>query len=187
MCYRWPSGTLCFRGSGVQSFSERNGFVKVSSELNIGHIDVRLKNRLWNVIDAHILQKISDDPENDLFCLRLYDVFLGDPINKIPKYSSIFYSSFEKIWSEMKWNTVFDFLEFCMTSKVGHYNYGPKAIGPSFAHSCNLVLETERSGYRIVDRIVAQITNEQELEEIEAAANNASEVVLLFRTGLRLS
>jgi len=61
-----------------------------------------------------------------------------------------------------EWNEVYDFLEFV----VERCPYGDKQ---GFIAACNSYLEKECSAYRVVDGVVARITDETEINAIEEA------------------
>jgi uncharacterized protein with PIN domain len=68
-----------------------------------------------------------------------------------------------KYFFTCEWYEVYDFIEFVANT------YSATATNQSFMEACNGVLEREMSGYRFVGGQIAQITSEEELNEVEEA------------------
>ena len=68
---------------------------------------------------------------------------------------------------ECEWYEVYDFIEFVAN------NYERYQFKDKFIEACNRALEKEVSAYRFVDSLIARITEQQEVEEIEQALNEA--------------
>ena len=150
------------------SFSERMGYSKVRSVLQLESVDEALVNRLWNLIrtfcfpdaaDPHYLAHTAGQfPITNRFLQRVWHGFLRRPIDEVP---FMWHAAYERLRNEFKileWHKTYDFLEFIRNSV-------PKGQGidtVAFANACNQVLEEEMSGYRFVGNEIAQIVDEQE-------------------------
>jgi hypothetical protein len=152
-------------------FSQRIGKRPVKTVLQIESIDEDLKNRLWNGILEDFFDQISDYSSNDYvetekikWCKYIWKDFFKKAIDEIPKYtrtnmvSTLSVVDYIKGWYfRAEWFEIYDFIEF---------------IAPGsndFVEICNQVLKSEGAAYRIIDGLVAQITSEEEVQEIEQA------------------
>ena len=154
-------------------FSDRIGITSVRDSLQIDSIDRKLSNKLWNEILTTFFGKLSDydrygkstDKSEavkviwlDFFDNRidLMPTWNGNPsIGNIIEYIKDWY--FDSQWYEK-----YNFIEFILNLR---YSSLPTDIVNSF----NNVLKKEMAGYRIINKQITQITNEEEILEIEEA------------------
>jgi hypothetical protein len=155
-------------------FSQRIGKRQVKTILQLEVIDTDLLNRLWNIILKDFFDEISDysrfDSETQKceVCRIMWKEFFKYPIDKSPKYNSgvtyvpEFIQLLRNWFYKSEWYDIFDLIEFMafLSDKIGNLK---------FINQCNLALEKEVSGYRIVNEKVVQITSEDEVKEIENA------------------
>lgn len=141
-------------------FSERIGKRPVKTVLQVDSIDEDLKNGLWNVIFEYF--NILDIIPKLKLVKSIWKDFYKKPIDEMPKipFSSNVSSAetikYIKSWYvQAEWDQVYDFVEFL-------FSKDDRLIA-----LFNKVLETEVSGYRIINGIVVQITSEEEVQEIE--------------------
>lgn len=73
----------------------------------------------------------------------------------------------ESLFSKKEWHFVYDFIEVYLEKEFEKR----KSNANNLAREFNRVLEEEKSGYRIVKRLVASITNKSELKSIEQSIN----------------
>ena len=159
------------------NFSERKGYSKVRSVLQLESVDEVLRNRLWNVIckfcfwDAPNPKHVSltDTYTNtDLFLRDVWDGFLRRPTDEIPRFWNDAYLRLKSEFNVLEWWKVYDFLEFIRNSISE--DEGIDIAG--FTISCNQVLEQEMSAYRFVRNEIAQIVDDQEIGAIEQALSS---------------
>jgi hypothetical protein len=81
------------------------------------------------------------------------------------------YQRIRKLFFEWEWDEVYDFIEFI--SQVDC-----PVNSDEFRKFCNNMLERELSAYRFVDNIITEITDENELKEIENAIQSSKETKL---------
>ena len=144
------------------SFSERNGIVPAKI-IQINSVDTDLRNRLWNEIESAITPSSIYQVWTDFFkkpCDLLYGISNRQEMHMIR----------EKYFA-MRWNEVYDLIEFISTNGNGKLHLSASNI-TNFIKSCNLILEEEVSGYRIINNIVAPITSQSELDEVKEAIDS---------------
>lgn len=161
-----------------RGFSERMGFVKPRLDLQINDIDERLRNRLWNFYRKVFIRNISGNDDVDIInediffeevMIYIWDMFLGLSIS--PKFSStntLF--TLERWFFEGSWYKLYDLIEFT-------YKIRTAFVGLDELEELNKLLEQENSGYRFVNGLVTPITSQQEINEIEEAAQTKYETV----------
>ncbi|WP_338794022.1 hypothetical protein [Bernardetia sp. MNP-M8] len=153
-------------------FSERMGIVKPRLDLQINDIDERLKNRLWNIF----LKKVTyerflygtDDPKTLYyhFMENFWGEFLLLPLDEIPvlgnnDYKAKIRANLKEFFFQTSWYEIYELLEFYLPYKID-----------GFASQINEALEKEMSGYRIVNNLVTPITSQEEINEVEEAAQS---------------
>lgn len=160
-------------------FSQRIGQTPIREAIQIESIDTKLENRLWNSILNEFFEKITDyasnySESNRAKVLRvIWTEFYNQRVDEIDSYSNggIYtdgvISYIKKWFFKSEWYEKFDLIEF-----LARIDNAGLRIG--FSEDCNLALEREMSGYRIVDGSVVQITSEEEIAAIEEGLNTAS-------------
>lgn len=157
-------------------FSERYGHSPVKDRFQIESVDDGLKSRLWNVIQKYYLDKILKDMghikyqrDKDFFD-QIYDEFFKSH-ERISTFLSSLNDDIKKRYLHFEWFSIYDFIEYLPSI---FYN---DSYNEEFRHTVNRVLESEMSGYRFVDRYIAPIIDEKQIEEIEKAISNKFEGV----------
>ena len=149
-------------------FSQRIGITPETKEIQIDFIDDELCNRLWNIIELHVENPIKEDYKTyysetkSIFFNIVWHHYFKKPLHTQPNYPFI---EIRNHFFNVEWFEKYDVLEFLLSTNVDIIDYD------DFAKSLNLVLESEFSGYRIIDNRVTPITNEIEIAEIEEAKN----------------
>jgi len=159
-------------------FSQRIGKNPIRTILQVESMDSDLRNRLWNTFLEEYIDKIDnytafgDESKRGQICKIIWKEFFKYQIDKIPSYSNSksvyvdgFLSYVRKWFFEAAWFEVYDFIEY-----IAFLDNNLIKVG--FTQSCNLILESEVSGYRILNEKIAQITSEEEILAIEDAAIN---------------
>lgn len=158
-------------------FSERNGHKKVREIVQIESIDEPLKNALWNLLKIHIWDRvrvssggyggyyISADRNRETYalCQKLWFDYFKKPLDTLDHDWSEVLRQLRIYFFKCEWYEIYDFIEFCANNYEG---YEFKKI---FTASCNTVLEKEVSAYRFIDGLISQITEQEQLNEIEKA------------------
>lgn len=163
-------------------FSERIGKKSIRTILQIEEIDVDLKNRLWNCILEKYFDCLSNvenynsQSQKMQVCDYLWKDFFKQPIDKFPKAPMSYgrsigqFIDYLRNWFfKIEWFEIYDLLEIlCRIDNGANYNL-------HFSNYCNIALEKEGSGYRLVDNTVIQLTSEEEIAAIEQALQNVDQ------------
>jgi len=136
-------------------FSRRNGYVK--SKLQYEGTDQALRNRIWNVF--YEKEFSSDVNDWGLEFLKSYPI-TAKIADKMGLPADISGSNLrDKVFSG-DWYLIYDFVE-------SYLECVDKKTLKGLILQINSVLQEECSAYRIVDKIIAPITNEAEIASIE--------------------
>ena len=175
------------------SFSQRKGLKPAVKPLQVDSIDAELRNGLWSCFYEIVLKEFKG-PENYPYG-RTHQV-IGSNMESV--FTTVWLSHFKRPTDEMPndvndvidivrkrffvvdWNEVYDFIEFILGMVAEGYEKGLRS-------ACNVIMERENAGYRIVGTQVVAITNDQELAEIQQAlASPVSGARQHFETSLKL-
>lgn len=150
-------------------FSERKGYKPLRQVLQVNFMSTGLRNSLWNVVITEVLSQVSRPDYSGFdeglfeFCQDLWHSYFKNPIDEIPSGASSQRSIIRSYFlDKASWYEVYDFLEWVM-----QHGYG----NDDFMRAVNLILETEHAGYRLVAGRFVDITNEEELQAVDDAAN----------------
>lgn len=159
-------------------FSQRIGKKPIKTVLQVESIDDDLKNRLWSIILEELFDKISDssasygETRKGLVCKVIWKEFFNKPIDTIPSYSNSsnvytagFIEHLRKWFFNSYWYEIYDMIEFLSI-------FEGDAVRSNYTKTCNLALEKEVAGYRLINEKIVQITSEEEILAIEEAALN---------------
>lgn len=143
-------------------FSKRNN-LSLDKEIQLNKIDNALFNRIWNIfynneyqVDDWILGYDTEKPEKilDSFgCTYKYPknfIARNENINKLYNYLL-----------KAEWYVTYDFIEQYVKL------FETAAQRKNIEKELNIVLEEEKSGYRMVKGLITPITNPGELESIK--------------------
>jgi len=138
----------------------------------IRQMNNQLRNALWNVIYDSFFHKSTyysswSGSEYRRLFEKVYDELFKLKIDDYEMNKQDVYELVRKRFFKFSWNQVYDFIE--LIAKNQQYD--------KFKNNCNEVMEREYSGYRFVDNEIIQITNKEEMKEIETAINNSPDVV----------
>lgn len=164
-------------------FSERMGFVKVSDVFQIDSMSQELRNRIYNFIDT----SFSESTRKTIYKI-LHCEFFKLKQDKFTYYSN-FYTrgSFEDSFDESNWYTIYDLLEFIIKMYTSYSSFEKYIITPQeqVITKINIILEEERSGYRIIDNLVTPIIDKNEIISIEEAINQQDNASTHLKTALQ--
>ena len=147
-------------------FSQRIGITAESKEIQINWVDEELKNRLWNIIEMLVLDPIEKENKTyntdtkSIFFDLVWHHFYKKPIYTQPNSP---FTEIRNNYFKSDWHEVYDFIEFLLSSGIDIINY------EHLKKTLNSILESEFSGFRIIDDLITPITNELEINEIKEA------------------
>lgn len=175
----------------MELFSQKYGHKPVKNIIQVDSMDEDLRNSLWNTI--HLLywrvvrpNFVLQSNENDLmriFCTYLWRDYFKKPIDIMPGLCSKAIDEIRAHFFSCKWYEVYDFLQFIAN------RFPQEGINNLFKESCNEMLKREISGYRFIGDVIAPITSEEEIAEIEEALSvkgSLQPVALHLRTAVDL-
>jgi hypothetical protein len=166
-------------------FSERYGYKPIRDTIQIESIDEPLRNGLWSLLKVHCWDEVHSTSgiysgyflneygnENlRTLCERFWFQYFKKPLDSLSNDWQKVRSFFRDYFFNCSWHEVYDFVEF-VTQNYDRYKFMSE-----FTKSCNLLLEKEMSAYRFVNGLITQITEPQEVEEIEQAIEKGTDPV----------
>lgn len=159
-------------------FSQRKGIRPLQKSIQRESMDIELKNRLWSGLKIAVYDKWrapdfreyqSEDGKKIDFLMKIYWLhYFKLPIDTIPEFDSGHPRSAYEILREHffkgAWWESYDFLEFTLKHVNDDWADLLKDITNNF-------LEAENAAYRFVEHEIVEITDENEIGEIESAIN----------------
>lgn len=157
------------------SFSERYGYKPIKEIIQLESIDDDLKNSLWSLLKIHVWDHVhhtsgaygyylSNNENHKALCERLWLNYFKKPLDQLSNdWTKVVLPELRNYFFKCQWNEIYDFVEFIVN------NFRRHGFKEAFVASCNKILEKEVSAYRFVNGLITQITNQQEIEEIESA------------------
>lgn len=145
--------------------------------IQIESIDEPLRNGLWSLLKVHSWDNVShssgiyggyylNDYGNEqiqALCQRLWFHYFKKPLDQLSNDWTKVLAHLRQYFFDCKWYEVYDFIEFVAN------NYERYHFKEAFIQSCNSLLQKEMSAYRFVNGIIARMTEEHEVAEIEQA------------------
>ena len=151
-------------------FSERKGLKYVNKVIQIDSMNDELRIGLWNIVTSfwpelniHYFREIKEYINMHFFCKLLWGNYFNKPIDELKLFWEEIYKEIKTYYFECKWYEVYDFIEF-----AGN-NCFSKKDKDKFYDRCNSIMKRKSSGYRFIDNKIVQISDEEELLEIEEA------------------
>jgi hypothetical protein len=152
----------------MESFSQRKGITPVKSILQVDSMDDELRNSIWNSLvylnfrpSGFQNDYIPDNGSTEDLFKKLWFDYFKQPLDKLGNPWLKSYNETREYFFKGKWWEVYDFMEFCAN------NYPDNEVNLKFMESCNSILKRELSAYRFVGGKITQVTNEEEIAEIE--------------------
>ena len=147
-------------------FSERIG-LQPAQILQIDSMDQNLRNSLWNALNVWLFESYEDKLKNantGLFIAQhLWLYYFKEPLDECPDNWTKTFQIIKNYFFSAKWFEVYDFIEHIADLPFREDNC------KNLRDFCNVILEREVSAYRFVGKQIIQITNENEISEIEEA------------------
>jgi len=173
-------------------FSERN--IYNEKPLMLNDISENCKTRILNRFNVFFRMQLDVMPS--IFILNILWDRLGYKVDldlyelENEDIRDLLMNQINRIWYAQQWYTYYDILEIILSFSV----LDSKVIGSNekekitnFKNGVNKIFLEENIGYRIINNQVVDITNEEEIDEIEKAmdsifdtVNNHFEKALLF-------
>ena len=157
-------------------FSERYGY-KPKKPLQLGCMDDDLKMAIHNAIVE--FEKSNRIEYNNLLYLRIWRDFYIQDANDY--YNGQFHTitqGCEEKFQKLAWYKVYDFVEFYLkVIEQPELSISFIVSKNELINELNTVFEKYNSAYRFVNGKIAPITNEQEIAEIEEAANTGKKAI----------
>jgi len=158
----------------IMRFSERMGYKEVKSLIQIDSVDEDIINGLWNGIKEFYYDYYFDTSKRAVnhyslknLTKKIWNDFYKEPMDIIDLGSNRFINEIrEEFFYPEEWYEVYDFIEFIAQ------NFENDKVNKEFMEYCNKIMEREVSAYRFVGGQIAQITNYEEIQEIEDAITN---------------
>ncbi len=155
------------------SFSERYGYIRARTAVQIEEMDSVTTNRLWSVADNVMNSMANSDDRyrytsTDNILFKIWDQIFKMPTDTRGQYWS---QSWQKVrawfFDQSTWHERFDFLELMVADL-------PPPYDSQLKDTCNVVLEQQVSGYRFLQWKICPITDPAEIETIDQAASEAN-------------
>ena len=158
----------------MELFSHKYGYKPIKSIMQVKSIDEDLRNSLWNVVHIYYLSSLelrydleaTPNAKMRILCIFLWRDYFKEPIDTIPVMCAEAIKYLRNYFFSCEWYEVYDFLQFLATVDLDEEH------SRNFKELCNSMLKRELSGYRFIGDIIAPITSEQEIAEIEEALTN---------------
>lgn len=152
----------------MKKFSERKGYKKASELIQKEGMSDELRNSLWNILYESIwsYESFIFNYEKgfgiDAFSKSLWLDFLKKPLDSMPGTVNDKIRIFRDLFFESEWHEVYDFIEYISQFFKSE----------DLQKSVNTILEREFSGYRLIDHVFADITDEQEIKMLDETLND---------------
>lgn len=169
-------------------FSYRQKIKKNPEAYQLESMSLELRNRLWTCLyNAYFSEMFFSGfsnghiyyhhPENRQLCELIWHNFFKKPIDCLSSSGKDALIVIRKyFFEEAGWFEIYDFIEFCAENSE---------YSKDFNDCINQVLKEEFVGYRFIDGIFVQITDEKEIEEIANALSINNEISEHLQTALK--
>lgn len=168
------------------TFSQRIGLVDVRKTIQVDSLDTATRNALWNVISPFFKDYATHCSVYTDIWTELYNETADTRPIAAGRYADDdehFYAFYKSKIIDAKWNECLDLIEFlnqmyfvdkwCIElSNRGFYKKEPPA-----PETYNHVFERFMVGYRIIDRQITSITNNEEVATITESVRNSPNAV----------
>jgi len=166
----------------MSRFSERYGYKPIREQMRKEAVDKHTRSLLWNYLKVALWDgwepyrygwTTHSEHVNQLM-RRMWVHHFDASLDNLPEFdpyeANRAYAIIKRHFMDGKWFEVYDFLKFVVQNWSGG---GEDKI----ATGINSILEKQLSAFRFVNKQIAPITDERELEAIDQAASNAPDAV----------
>jgi hypothetical protein len=158
-------------------FSQRIGKTKIKVDIQKESMDNDLRVGIWNSFKLVYLDKVDDHWISNTKFKGLFNLLWLQhfklPLDTLDNFFENTYKQIRDWFFNWEWYEVYDFIEFVAKTDIPNDN-----TSKLFMKLCNNVMEKECSAYRFINTEIVQITEEQEINEIEKVLENASKLNL---------
>jgi hypothetical protein len=153
----------------MSSFSERMGLTSSVRPLQLNRMDETLLNSLWNIYHGVVLKAIEPSRysrvEQDNYTRVVWINIFKDveTYDDAPYHYDALIKKIKHYFYSTEWYKTYNLIEFALETQYFDVNVYTTLI--------NRVLETEYSGYRFIDGLIAPISNSIETDAIDEAIN----------------
>ena len=153
----------------MATFSQRMGLKPLNEIVQLGSMNDDLRIGLWNVLDRDLFVRERFDESK--FTELLWRHHFKWPVDSRPITNNGFGLSYERVLDQVRkhffdcdWNEVYDFVEFVLRC----YPHDRE-----IRRSLEITLARENSGYRLIDGNFSPISDEEEVQEVASAIDDA--------------
>lgn len=153
-------------------FSQRLGITKVRTSLQGRSLDNATRSRLWSAF-AQAVPKVSGSMSlagtwmKPLY-IHIWIDFFKEPVDDMPELDYEIRERLKDIFLNEEWYEVYDLTEFILNSP---HNGGRR---DRLIEEVNRVLAEEKAGFRFMEDLFIEITDETEIEAIEESLSTTS-------------
>ncbi|MDP1809816.1 MAG: hypothetical protein Q8K66_00315 [Sediminibacterium sp.] len=165
----------------MKSFSQRIGLKPIRTIIQRESADEALRNFLWNGLTIFYFNRFGTwvyDTEESINTLitRIWVRHYGNRLDELDKYAPKLISKLKEDFLGLSWNEMFDILEFIPNNyQRSDYEGGyDNKTNKQFISFANDILEEHLSAYRFVDKLITEISSEEEVASIEEALQDTS-------------
>lgn len=167
----------------MPTFSQRHGYSSLENAFQRESIDDSLRTKLWNILKIAIWDKYDSERRHydevtkriDFLVKRLWFHYFNRDLDRLPNFYGRYsekgsYDVIKEYFFKCQWFQVYDLLE-AIAQDQSHL------ISNETRDWINRTLEKHNAAYRFVDDEIAEITDENEIQAIEAALSSADSPV----------
>lgn len=165
----------------MTSFSQRIGLKPIRTIIQRESADDKLRNSLWNGLTFFYFDRfptwISESETSISFLIkRIWIRHYGNRIDELGNSTSEILFKLKQDFLKLQWNEMFDILEFIPDNyqeedyKGGYDN----KVNKEFIVFTNNILEEHLSAYRFIDKLITEISSEEEVASIEESLQDTS-------------
>lgn len=165
----------------MKSFSQRIGLKPIRTIIQRESADEALRNFLWNGLTIFYFNRFgtwvnaTEESINTLIT-RIWVRHYGNRLDELDRYAPKLISKLKDDFLRLSWNEMFDILEFIPNNYIrSDYEGGyENETNKDFISFANDILEEHLSAYRFVDKLITEISSEEEIASIEEALQDTS-------------
>ncbi|WP_143155399.1 AbiJ-NTD4 domain-containing protein [Loktanella atrilutea] len=160
----------------MSNFSERFGFEPPKVDLDARDMPSSLRSALWDVTKLYYFDNIAavafyEVAYSESFEVLSFDIwfnFLRTSIDTRSESPDQALADIRKLFFGWPFNMVYQFVEYISSKSPDN----PQYTSEDYQSQINKVFTRERSAFRFSSGVLVQITNEDQLFEVSAAAGN---------------
>lgn len=167
----------------MPTFSQRHGYFPLESAFQRESIDSALRTKLWNILKVTIWDRYDSHNRSydavtkriDYMVRRLWFNYFNRDLDQLPDFYEPYgkkgaYDALKDYFSSCQWFEIYDLLEAIANDQS-------ELISDETRKWINNTLEEHNAAYRFVGTEIAEITDKNEIQAIEAALATADSPV----------